>query len=119
MRNIFYIILLVAILSCKSIKIDNSFVGEYLIEIKDYNCKLLLNKNKTFVLDIINIGGKSGCIGEWHKEKNLIVLNCKKIDKVEEVLQRGYLQKREIEIKIKSKTELLYNNVLLKKIGNK
>ena len=117
MKAICYLIMVMMIYSCKSSKIENTLIGSYHKKLDNYECTLSLNNDKTFILDINTIGGSSGCEGSWSMvDDNLIMLNCNEPSKVSDKLQGGYMNKRNIEVKVSSKDQLLFGEVILDKV---
>ncbi|TDO67869.1 hypothetical protein EV143_1252 [Flavobacterium chryseum] len=118
MKNIFCLVLTIILLNaCKVVNIDNDTVdGAYKAKGKDYLYSLILQKDSTFTIEYKGFEITSNCEGKWQmKGTDLIILKCNEPQNVAETLQSGYMSTRVIEVKVKSKRELIYNNVILKK----
>lgn len=118
MKNIFFLILTTMLLNaCKVINTDSDTInGIYTAKGKDYFYSLFLQRDSTFTVEYKGFGIKSSCEGKWQiKDGNLMILKCDEPQNVSETLQSGYMSTRLIELKVKSKRELIYNKVILKK----
>jgi hypothetical protein len=117
MKKIIFLIFAITIYSCKSlttaVKIN---CGTYFAKGDDYNHSLILNSDSTFVINFKYFEVNSSCDGKWNVlGKDTLILSCYKPLNSYEVLQSGYLNEREIHLKILNENNLLFKNINFKR----
>lgn len=120
MRKITFLILVFTINSCKSLSTDTKInYGTFISKGDDYYHSLLLNSDSTFVINFKYFEIKASCFGKWNNiGKDSLIINCDKPKSFGETLQSGYINEREMYLKIINKNDLQFKNTHFIRITN-
>ena len=120
MRKIIFLILAVAIFSCKSLTTETKInYGTYFTKGDDYSHSLILNSDSTFIINFKYFEVNSSCSGKWNYiGKDSILINCDKPKSIGETLQGSYINEREMYLKIVNQNDLQFKNIHFKRLIN-
>jgi len=124
MKKIVYILMIVLIYSCSSLKIEQAnIVGEYFMLQTNRNTlsisyNLILNSDNTFSLSLKMQDANPKCNGQWKLIDKYIYLKCKDTEDVVDVLSSGYMKEKNYKLEVINSNKIKFKDVVLKKINN-
>lgn len=121
MKNIVYILIVVSVYSCGSLKIEQAdIVGEYYKtqasgKALSISYDLTLNSDNTFSLSMKMQDANPKCNGRWEIKDNYIYLKCEESEDIVEILSSGHMKEKDHKLEVMSRNKIKFKDVILKK----
>lgn len=117
MKTLLYLLLVGVAASCKTSSVPQSVHGSYYAKGTDYEYRLTLNRDSTFMLKLKYQDAVPACSGKWkYLSKDTLDLSCSAIGDISESLTNGYMTERTRKVKIINQNKLKLGEVILKKL---